>query len=199
MHKPLRQQLVDSALSVISQARVPVEAVARRDRDLGSQLRRALSSVALHLADGARVGWGQCAGALRERARLPLRSAGGAARCSGLGLHGSRGVRAHCCCHGTACRSLVRADLPEAFEHMRPGLVASPTLPPPSVTPRGARALLQQMELCSSGNRRVRANRHLVPRGTGSAQRGVLGFSAKPTAPWASAFIRRFVVGTSQR
>ena len=69
MHSPLRQQLLDSALLIISQARPLVDAVARRDRDLGSQLRRALSSVALNLAEGL----GSAAG----NARLRFESARG--------------------------------------------------------------------------------------------------------------------------
>ena len=52
MHSPLRQQLLDQVLHIIEQARPRVEAVARRDRDLGSQIRRALSSVALNLSEG---------------------------------------------------------------------------------------------------------------------------------------------------
>jgi four helix bundle protein len=69
MHSPLRQQLLDLSLAIISQARAPVAAVARRDRDLGSQLRRALSSVALNLAEGL----GSAAG----NARLRFESARG--------------------------------------------------------------------------------------------------------------------------
>ena len=52
MHSPLRQQLVTQTLHVIEQARPLVEAIARRDRDLASQVRRALNSVALNLAEG---------------------------------------------------------------------------------------------------------------------------------------------------
>jgi len=52
MHSPLRQQLLDQVLYVIQHARPLVEAVARRDRDLGSQIRRALSSVGLNLSEG---------------------------------------------------------------------------------------------------------------------------------------------------
>jgi four helix bundle protein len=46
------QDIVEHAVQVISLARPVVEAVARRDRDLASQLRRALSSVPLNLAEG---------------------------------------------------------------------------------------------------------------------------------------------------
>ena len=69
MHSPLRQQLLDQVLHVIEQARPLVEAVARRDRDLGSQIRRALSSVALNLCEG----FGSAAG----NARLRFESARG--------------------------------------------------------------------------------------------------------------------------
>jgi four helix bundle protein len=69
MHSPLRQQLLEQVLHVIEQARPLVEAVARRDRDLGSQIRRALSSVALNLCEG----FGSAAG----NARLRFESARG--------------------------------------------------------------------------------------------------------------------------
>jgi four helix bundle protein len=52
MHTHPRQDVVEHAVQVIALARPLVEAVARRDRELGSQLRRALSSVALNLAEG---------------------------------------------------------------------------------------------------------------------------------------------------
>jgi four helix bundle protein len=46
LHQPL-----EHALEVITLARPLVEAVGRRDRDLGAQLRRALSSIALNIAE----------------------------------------------------------------------------------------------------------------------------------------------------
>ena len=69
MHSPLRQQLLEQTLVVIEKARPLVEAVARRDRDLASQIRRALSSVALNLAEGF--------GAAAGNARLRFESARG--------------------------------------------------------------------------------------------------------------------------
>jgi four helix bundle protein len=69
MHSPLRQQLLEQVLQVIEHARPFVEAVARRDRDLASQIRRALSSVALNICEG----FGSAAG----NARLRFESARG--------------------------------------------------------------------------------------------------------------------------
>ena len=69
MHSPLRHQLLEQVLHVIEQARPLVDAVARRDRDLGSEIRRALSSVTLNIAEG----FGSAAG----NARLRFESARG--------------------------------------------------------------------------------------------------------------------------
>jgi four helix bundle protein len=63
MHSPIRQQLLDQVIHIVEQARPLVEAIARRDRDLGSQVRRALSSVGLNLAEG----FGAAAGNARMR------------------------------------------------------------------------------------------------------------------------------------
>jgi four helix bundle protein len=80
MRNPHHQPL-EHALEVIQLARPLVEAVARRDRELGSQLRRALSSVALNLAEAsgnqagnARLRYETACGSLYE-ARAALRVA----------------------------------------------------------------------------------------------------------------------------
>jgi four helix bundle protein len=80
MRNPLHQPL-DHAIEAIILARSLVEAVARKDRDLGSQLRRALSSVALNLAEAsgshagnARLRYESARGSLYE-ARAGLRVA----------------------------------------------------------------------------------------------------------------------------
>jgi four helix bundle protein len=52
MRNPLHQDVLEHAIEVVALARPLVEAVARRDRDLASQLRRSLSSIVLNLAEG---------------------------------------------------------------------------------------------------------------------------------------------------
>ncbi len=69
MHSPLRQQLLEQVLHVIELGRPLVVAMGRRDRDLASQVRRALSSVGLNVAEG----FGSAAG----NARLRFESARG--------------------------------------------------------------------------------------------------------------------------
>ena len=70
MHKPRSSSIVQHALEVVRLSRVVVEAVQRRDRDLASQLRRALSSVALNLSEG----FGNCGGHARVRFETALGS-----------------------------------------------------------------------------------------------------------------------------
>ena len=69
MHIPLRQQILEQVLKLIELSRPLVASVSRRDRDLASQIRRALSSVALNLSEG----FGSQAG----NARLRFESARG--------------------------------------------------------------------------------------------------------------------------
>jgi len=52
MHSPLQLQLLDETSLIIANARPLVEAIERRDRDLGNQIRRALNSVVLNIAEG---------------------------------------------------------------------------------------------------------------------------------------------------
>jgi four helix bundle protein len=69
MHTPLRNQLLEQIVRIITQARPLVDIIARRDRDLASQARRAFSSIALNAAEG----FGTQAG----NARLRFQSAHG--------------------------------------------------------------------------------------------------------------------------
>ena len=73
MRNHLHPDVLEHTLQVIGLTRPLVEAVARRDRDLASQLRRALSSIALNLSEGlateagnARLRFATARGSLRE-------------------------------------------------------------------------------------------------------------------------------------
>jgi four helix bundle protein len=59
----LRQEILNQTFETIQLVRPIVESVARRDRDLSSQIRRAMSSVGLNLAEG----FGTAAGNARLR------------------------------------------------------------------------------------------------------------------------------------
>jgi len=52
MHTPLRYEVLEHVLSVVALSRPLVAAIQRKDRDLASQVRRALSSVGLNVAEG---------------------------------------------------------------------------------------------------------------------------------------------------
>jgi four helix bundle protein len=52
MRTPLRQEILNQTFEVIRLVRPVVEAIGRRDRDLSTQVRRAMSSVGLNLAEG---------------------------------------------------------------------------------------------------------------------------------------------------
>ncbi|MGC4070136.1 MAG: four helix bundle protein [Polyangiaceae bacterium] len=52
MHSLISNQLLNEATAIIASARPLVTAIERRDRDLGNQIRRALNSVVLNIAEG---------------------------------------------------------------------------------------------------------------------------------------------------
>ena len=69
MHKPLRSDIHEQVLELVTLARPLVAAIQRKDRDLASQVRRALSSVGLNVAEA----FGNASG----NARLRFESARG--------------------------------------------------------------------------------------------------------------------------
>ena len=70
MHTTLRQQLLEQVITIIERARPFAAAVHRKDRDLASQLVRALNSIALNTAEG----FGSQAGNARLRFQSAHRS-----------------------------------------------------------------------------------------------------------------------------
>ena len=52
MYNPNGTSILEHALEIATQARPLVEAIARKDRDLASQVRCAISSIALNAAEG---------------------------------------------------------------------------------------------------------------------------------------------------
>jgi len=85
MHTTLRHQLLDSITVIITVAKPLVEKVRSKDRDLASQLQRALNSIALNVAEGfgcqagnARLRFQSALGSLYEaQAALRVASAWG--------------------------------------------------------------------------------------------------------------------------
>src|SRR5262245_2961491 len=69
MRIPIRQQLLEAVLGVIGLVRPLAERIGRHDRDLATQLRRALNSVGLNVSEGF--------GAHAGNARLRFESARG--------------------------------------------------------------------------------------------------------------------------
>jgi four helix bundle protein len=52
MHTPLRYEVLEHVLLVVTLSRPLVATIQRKDRDLASQVRRALNSVGLNVAEG---------------------------------------------------------------------------------------------------------------------------------------------------
>jgi len=70
MNTTLRQQLLEQIIAIIQRARPLIEAIGRQDRELESQLHRALNSIPLNVAEGC----GAHAGNARLRFRTALGS-----------------------------------------------------------------------------------------------------------------------------
>jgi four helix bundle protein len=70
MHNPNGTSVLEHALQIATLARPLVEAIQRKDRDLASQVRRAVSSIALNAAEGR----GAVAGNARIRFETALGS-----------------------------------------------------------------------------------------------------------------------------
>ena len=70
MNKTLRQQLVEDIIAILQQARPLIAAIERKDRALGTQLRRSLSSIPLNVAEA----FGASGGNTRLRFRTALGS-----------------------------------------------------------------------------------------------------------------------------
>jgi four helix bundle protein len=58
MHTPLRHEVLNQVVSVIEVVRPIVEAIGRRDRNLAAQVRDAMNSVGLNVAEGFGTGAG---------------------------------------------------------------------------------------------------------------------------------------------
>jgi len=73
MHKSMNSDIFEHFLSIVELAQPVVALISRKDKDLGAQLRRALSSIGLNLAEGlgnragnARLRFETALGSLRE-------------------------------------------------------------------------------------------------------------------------------------
>ncbi len=74
MHNPNGTSVLEHALQIATLARPLVEAIQRKDRDLASQVRRAVGSIALNAAEGRGAAAGKRGGTSTEH-RVTLRSA----------------------------------------------------------------------------------------------------------------------------